>query len=66
MNQDPPAPFPPPRPCPRCGKPSKPDHRPFCSSRCADLDLGAWLNGDYRIATTDDDEEDGIGEDQRE
>jgi endogenous inhibitor of DNA gyrase (YacG/DUF329 family) len=26
-----------------------PRHRPFCSSRCAQIDLGRWLNGDYRI-----------------
>ena len=23
---------------------------PFCSKRCADLDLGRWFAGDYRIA----------------
>ena len=23
---------------------------PFCSQRCKDVDLGRWLNGDYRIA----------------
>jgi endogenous inhibitor of DNA gyrase (YacG/DUF329 family) len=22
---------------------------PFCSQRCKDVDLGRWLNGDYRI-----------------
>lgn len=25
-------------------------HRPFCSTRCQQADLGRWLNGDYRIA----------------
>ncbi len=35
--------------CPTCGKPAVAAHRPFCSRRCADLDLGRWLKGDYRI-----------------
>ncbi|MCG8508477.1 MAG: DNA gyrase inhibitor YacG [Rhodospirillales bacterium] len=38
------------RQCPICGKPELAQFRPFCSSRCADLDLGRWLSGDYRIA----------------
>lgn len=37
--------------CPICGAPSVPDKRPFCSTRCADLDLGRWLKGGYRIET---------------
>ncbi len=36
-------------PCPNCGRPSVRQHRPFCSARCADLDLGRWLTGRYRI-----------------
>lgn len=39
------------RPCPICGKPASPRHRPFCSARCADIDLGRWLKGTYRIPT---------------
>jgi endogenous inhibitor of DNA gyrase (YacG/DUF329 family) len=39
------------RPCPICGKPSTPQNRPFCSARCAQLDLGRWLKGNYRIPT---------------
>lgn len=35
--------------CPVCGKPSDPAMRPFCSRRCADVDLARWLRGDYRI-----------------
>ena len=35
--------------CPICGKPTAPDYRPFCSRRCADVDLGRWLNESYRI-----------------
>lgn len=35
--------------CPICGKPQVPDHRPFCSKRCADIDLGRWLKGQYAV-----------------
>lgn len=37
--------------CARCRKqPVLADYRPFCSKRCADADLGSWLNGSYAIA----------------
>jgi endogenous inhibitor of DNA gyrase (YacG/DUF329 family) len=36
-------------PCPTCKKPSVFDFRPFCSKRCADIDLARWFKGDYRI-----------------
>ena len=35
--------------CPICGKGVVRQHRPFCSRRCADVDLGRWLKGSYRI-----------------
>lgn len=35
--------------CPLCGKPQKHVFRPFCSRRCAEVDLGRWLNGSYAI-----------------
>ena len=35
--------------CPMCGKRRVQEYRPFCSKRCADLDLGKWFNEDYRI-----------------
>jgi endogenous inhibitor of DNA gyrase (YacG/DUF329 family) len=35
--------------CPICGKPVKLEFRPFCSKRCADIDLGRWLGEAYRI-----------------
>jgi len=38
------------RPCPICGKPPVERFRPFCSKRCAYLDLAHWLKGDYAIA----------------
>ena len=46
--------------CPICGKDSDPAYRPFCSRRCADVDLGRWLTGAYRVAS---DEADGSEED---
>jgi len=49
--------------CPICGKPGVPPHRPFCSKRCADIDLGRWLKEGYRVPTeeTPDDGEPGGG-----
>ena len=35
--------------CPICAKDSDAKYRPFCSRRCADVDLGRWLKGDYTI-----------------
>ena len=35
--------------CPNCGKRATLEFRPFCTKRCADVDLGRWLNEDYRI-----------------
>jgi uncharacterized protein len=35
--------------CPNCAAATKKEFRPFCSRRCADLDLGRWLKEDYRI-----------------
>lgn len=37
------------RPCPICGAPRSDEYRPFCSRRCADIDLGRWLKEDYRV-----------------
>ncbi len=37
--------------CPICGRPVEPAFRPFCSRRCADVDLWRWLDGAYRIQT---------------
>jgi endogenous inhibitor of DNA gyrase (YacG/DUF329 family) len=37
--------------CPICGRPSVEKYRPFCTSRCADVDLGRWLKGNYAIPT---------------
>jgi len=36
--------------CQICGKnPALPKFHPFCSGRCADVDLGRWLKGSYTI-----------------
>jgi endogenous inhibitor of DNA gyrase (YacG/DUF329 family) len=35
--------------CPTCGKPAQEKTRPFCSRRCADVDLSRWLKGSYAI-----------------
>jgi endogenous inhibitor of DNA gyrase (YacG/DUF329 family) len=37
--------------CPNCGKETVEKFRPFCSKRCADIDLGRWLDGAYRVPT---------------
>lgn len=36
-------------PCPICKDETSKDYRPFCSRRCADVDLGRWLNGSYVV-----------------
>ena len=45
------------RKCPICGRPAEADSRPFCSRRCADLDLQRWLSGRYAIPATEDESE---------
>ncbi|HEX4179565.1 MAG TPA: DNA gyrase inhibitor YacG [Caulobacteraceae bacterium] len=47
--------------CPMCRKPVEPAFRPFCSKRCADLDLQRWLTGRYAIpgAAAEEGDEDG-------
>ena len=43
--------------CPICGKPAVEEFKPFCSRRCADVDLNRWLSGVYAIPVKDDDED---------
>lgn len=45
--------------CPICGKPSDEKFRPFCSKRCADVDLNRWLSGVYSIPVKESEDEDG-------
>jgi endogenous inhibitor of DNA gyrase (YacG/DUF329 family) len=35
--------------CPICERPALAQFKPFCSPRCADVDLGRWLTGAYAI-----------------
>jgi hypothetical protein len=44
--------------CPICGKPAAEASRPFCSPRCADVDLNRWLSGVYVVPVTENAEED--------
>ena len=46
--------------CPICGKPPVKAARPFCSKRCADLDLARWFNGTYAVASSDPDDADAL------
>jgi endogenous inhibitor of DNA gyrase (YacG/DUF329 family) len=53
------------RACPICGKPAVAAYGVFCSKRCADIDLGRWLKGVYRVPTNEapsDEEESGKNE----
>jgi len=58
-------------PCPICGKLPAPQFKPFCSRRCADVDLNRWLKGVYTVPVTEAEDEDGApkldssGEDER-
>ncbi len=47
--------IPPTKRCPICGKPAQHETRPFCSKRCADLDLHRWLGGHYAIPVVEED-----------
>ncbi len=48
--------------CPICGKGQAVRYRPFCSKRCANVDLNRWLTGGYAIPVAGDDEEAEAGE----
>lgn len=45
------------RRCPVCGKPAVAETQPFCSERCAEVDLHRWLAGAYAIPDTEEGEE---------
>jgi uncharacterized protein len=44
------------KPCPICGKLSVAEFRPFCSKRCADVDLNRWLSGVYAVPAAEQDD----------
>ena len=41
------------RKCAICGQSAQPVYKPFCSKRCADVDLSRWLKGNYAIPVTE-------------
>jgi uncharacterized protein len=43
--------------CPICGKPAEERWRPFCSKRCADVDLNRWLSGAYTVPVVENEDE---------
>ena len=46
--------------CPICANPTETEFRPFCSRRCADIDLGRWMLGQYAIPVDAQEEEERI------
>ena len=59
------------RSCPVCAKPTEPAFKPFCSKRCADVDLNRWLTDRYAVPVEEgrdrpsDDDEHGSDDGQR-
>jgi uncharacterized protein len=49
--------------CPICSRPSDTKYRPFCSRRCADVDLSRWLGGAYAIPDSGESEDGDEGSD---
>jgi uncharacterized protein len=45
--------------CPICGKLADDKFHPFCSKRCADIDLNRWLSGVYAVPVKEEEDEDG-------
>lgn len=45
--------------CAICGKPQDDRYRPFCSKRCADVDLNRWFSGRYAVPGAETDEDEG-------
>ena len=48
--------------CPICAKTTEKLYRPFCSRRCADVDLGRWLGGEYRVPSAREDAEEELAD----
>lgn len=46
------------RKCAICGKPQTEEFKPFCSKRCADVDLNRWFSGGYAIPAVEEDDPD--------
>ncbi|MBI3419403.1 MAG: DNA gyrase inhibitor YacG [Proteobacteria bacterium] len=54
------------KPCPVCQKPAVEGFKPFCSGRCADVDLHRWFGETYRVPVKEDEDEDGQKESEDE
>ncbi|MEE2661677.1 MAG: DNA gyrase inhibitor YacG [Pseudomonadota bacterium] len=54
--------------CPICDAERVDKFRPFCSKRCAEIDLGRWFTGSYAVPTEEisDDLEFGFVDDEAE
>ena len=52
--------------CPVCNAQRVEKYRPFCSKRCADIDLGRWFSGSYAIPTEEMPDEFDIGTEELE
>ena len=48
--------------CPICDKETHAQYRPFCSKRCADVDLAKWLGGGYAIPSANEEDMDELAE----
>jgi uncharacterized protein len=48
------------KPCAVCGKPQDERFPPFCSRRCADVDLHRWLSGAYVLPAGEDDDNESV------
>jgi endogenous inhibitor of DNA gyrase (YacG/DUF329 family) len=55
--------------CPICGEEVTPRSAnkafPFCTARCKSIDLGKWLNQEYRVPETSDEAGEGGERDER-
>ena len=60
-----PIPVPRAKTCPLCGRPRVEKFWPFCSKRCADIDLNRWLSGSYAIPVDESENQDGDGSEDR-
>ncbi len=49
--------------CPSCKAPAVAAYRPFCSKRCADVDLHRWLSGAYAIPAVEADDDAPLSDD---
>ena len=43
--------------CPICRKPESEGFKPFCSKRCADIDLHRWFSGQYAVPVVEREED---------